>query len=528
VDGNLAEVIYLRIYDYDGVGSDIDTLELVPEGDYWQAPSCSGIADPVCGEEAECIHGRCRLGRLYVPPLPAPAIRDDMVDMMKSQLEVFFGGRKTRLEDMPLALAALDALREAETAWAFWHGWGKAGRLLHDWHTRASSSFAFERTKRLNLCFIEGAADASAAVEPSHPVYDDVLVSHVGPDGTYGIAQGDRLVAVDGVHPIEWALSLREHDWGWWQANDSEVYSELAERMRGLIVAYAHDFSILHCDKASGACAPTPESYLVAEIPEDPAGQVRCDNRPYYHLGANSPSANHNVGYSFFRGPVEEASAEEAIYALVWDTLYGGGDPNGYVNGNIKSAYADFKQNARGVILDHRAGNGGTMDAAELVTTLVRPPSTALVFLSPMERGGWDGPATAAEGVELFLGAPGDAAMHVGADDYDPAMPVALVLHRDGSASDFMPFGMKGAAKVRIFAASPTAGAFSTFYNLRYWGGIDMQLASGDTIAFDGRALIGHGVEPDVVVKLKQSDLLAGRDTVHEEALAWLRTELKP
>lgn len=43
-----------------------------------------------------------------------------------------------------------------------------------------------------------------------------------------------------------------------------------------------------------------------------------------------------------------------------------------------------------------------------------------------------------------------------------------------------------------------------------------------------GSALIGHGVEPDEIVLQRQSDLLAGKDTMVERAVAWLRSELKP
>src|SRR5262249_36894243 len=102
------------------------------------------------------------------------------------------------------------------------------------------------------------------------------------------------------------------------------------------------------------------------------------------------------------------------------------------------------------------------------------------------------------------------------------------ILHRDGSASDYMPFGMKGAPKVRIFAPHATAGAFSTYVELSSWGGLYYQIASGDTIAADGHALIGQGVTPDVVVLPTQSDLIAGKDTLFEAALAWVRQELGP
>jgi C-terminal processing protease CtpA/Prc len=255
---------------------------------------------------------------------------------------------------------------------------------------------------------------------------------------------------------------------------------------------------------------------------------VRCDNRPFYHLGG-APIEDHNVGFNFFRGRVTESSVQEAIYGLVWDTLFGGGDPNGYVNGNLKDAFADFKANARGVVLDHRAGNGGTVDGAETATFLSMPPTQVMVFTGQIELGGWDGPESQAEGLALFDQFKNAAAMNAGSDSYDPDMPVALITHRDGSASDFFPFAFKGASdKVRVFGPAPTAGAFSTFKNLQYWGGISLQFATGDCYTASGDTLIGYGVEPDVVVVPKQSDLLAGLDSLHEAALAWLRTELKP
>ena len=52
-------------------------------------------------------------------------------------------------------------------------------------------------------------------------------------------------------------------------------------------------------------------------------------------------------------------------------------------------------------------------------------------------------------------------------------------------------------------------------------------LASGDTVSFDGKAWIGHGVPPDEIVQQKQSDLLAGKDSIHEAALACILGNLK-
>jgi C-terminal processing protease CtpA/Prc len=234
------------------------------------------------------------------------------------------------------------------------------------------------------------------------------------------------------------------------------------------------------------------------------------------------------VGWQFFQGAIAGTTPEEAIFGMVWDTLYGGGDPSGHVNSHISQAIDDWKASARGVILDHRAGSGGTLDAVDNLSRLVRPPETIAIDWSPMMIAGFDGPETAVEGVALFEQHKATFPWTVGATDYDPQLPVALITHRDVSASDYLPYALKGSPKLRVFGPHGTAGAFSTFVNYRYWGGLSYQFANGEPIASDGAALIGHGVVPDELVDQRQSDLLAGVDTIHEAALAWVRQELKP
>lgn len=534
IDAVNAVAVYLRVYDFDSNGSEVDALELVPVGDYVEERACSGVGDPICGDEQVCVHQQCRIGGLHVPVLPDPGIRDDVVDSMQTQLRVHYGGRKTRLEDLPLALDQLEAIRDAETAWAFWNGWAKSIRLLQDWHTRARGTMgSIERRKTMDACFIQGEADVSAAAWPPHPQFPDIMVSHVGVtvDHQHGLMPGDRLVAVDGKHPIEWSLDLIDEDWGYWQADDNAVYTEFAERMRGNILRYATHYDVIHCNGFQGTCDDTPTRYVVAELPDGVEDAVGCDNRPQYHFStASNPPLDHRLGWpGVYQGRVRDVPPEDAIYGLVWDSLWGGfGSP---IIPEIENAFEFFRSNARGVILDHRAGNGGTLNGAESATELARPEEVVLVFSSPIALGGWDGPATAEEGVALFnslLNVPG-VAMTAGSSSYDPDMPIALLTHRDGSASDFFPYAMKGIGpKVRIFGPAPTAGAFSTFYELQYWGGLSWSLASGDSIGADGASLIGNGVVPDVIVQQKQSDLMAGRDTIHEAALAWVQTELKP
>ena len=260
-------------------------------------------------------------------------------------------------------------------------------------------------------------------------------------------------------------------------------------------------------------------------MPDAVEDQVGCDNRPQYHFSAGNPPPTHRLGWpGVFQGRIADAPAEDEVWGLLWDNLVGQA-----VNPEIRNAFNFFRGNARGVILDHRAGNGGTLDGSEVATELARPPEAVLVFSSPIALGGWDGPETAEEGIAFFNSLVNQSPMQAGSDDYDPDMPIAVLTHRDGSASDFFPYGMKGVGpKVRIFGPGPTAGAFSTFYELQYWGGLSWSLASGDSVGADGSSLIGHGVVPDVIVQQKQSDLIAGRDTIHDVALAWVQTELKP
>ncbi len=527
VDGAALETLYVKLSDFDAVGTEVDALEIVEAGSFVEETPCEGALAPTCGDEAVCLSGRCVLGRLHVPPLPDVAVRDEVVDRMRALLTIFFGGRKTRLADMPRALARIDAMRTAPTAWTFWNGFASAIRELHDWHTRARGDIQnVGGARRLNACFIAGEADASSAVWPRHPAYHDVLVSYVGNTGS-GLAAGDRLVAVDGQHPVAWALGLKTLDWGFWQACDDRVFAEPIERLKELIPRFASKLTIVKCSPQAGTCEDTLRTIDVATL-TDGDGYVACDNRPVYSLVSNNPGPSHDVGYDFFWGQVAGTTSDERIRALIWDTLYGGGEPNGSVNGTLKKVFKSFKEEARGVILDHRAGNGGTLDGAETATTLMRAPATALVFRSPIDSAGFDGPVNAAEGKALFDATKAITPYRVGSADHDPNLPVAVLLHRDGSASDFFPFGVKGAPKTRIFGVGPTAGAFSTFYTLDPPGPIAFQIASGDSISADGETLIGRGVEPDEIVLQRQSDLLAGKDTMVEAALAWLRKELKP
>jgi hypothetical protein len=517
----------------EGSNVDVDAVEVIPDGTYASGGSCLGAFDPICGAEAVCIAERCRQGDRYVPPLPAAEYRQSVAGYLMARVRYLFGGRVSRQKYMPAALGAMEAMRGAQTAWQFWSAFGRGVNLLNDWHTSASSAVEIHSSpRRLGVCFIEGHADLSQQTWPSQAGRADVLISHVGPEHNLGLVPGDRLIAVDGMHPVDWARSLISVQWSHHRATDPDVDAELIEALRNLIPTYAKSFTLLRCDPTTVSCQPAPETIAVSAIPKGDGLLPRCDNRPLYHL-QNPPedwpggiTSYHYLPFVPWRELLIDSAPGENIYGMTFDSLYG--TDQGLTPFFLKSNDF-FKQNARGVIIDHRAGNGGTRDAPQAITQLVRAPLALSVGPAFMMTAGDDGPADALEGIARFdkLKKIESQLYSVGSNAADTALPVALILHRDGSASDWLPHGMKGAPNVRIFGPHETAGAFSSFYNFSYWSRLDYQMASGDTISFDGQTLIGHGVEPDEIVTHTQSALLAGKDLPYEAALAWVRQNLK-
>lgn len=525
VTGTALKRAYLDVKGEVASGSlDLDAIEVVPEGSYTAPRSCLGAFDASCGPDAVCVAEQCVRGDRFVPPLPPPQYRDSVTSYLIARIRYFFGGRYSRLTYMPGAIQEMEKMRSATTPWQYWNAYFQGVRMLHDWHTVTSSGINPDASpRRLGACFVEGRADLTQDVWPSTSGHEDILVAYVGPDDTMGLHPGDRLVMVDGQNPIEWARSLSEVNWGYHVATDPAVDADFVEAMNDLIVNYARTFSVIRCDASTMTCSPNIETISVRDVPE--GGNIAyCDNRPSYHL-ENPPSdpSLHYLGFYEWRDLVVDSKPGEDIYGMTFDNLYGPTMDQWFRDSNDF-----FRQNARGVILDHRAGNGGTIDAPEIITQLVRQSSTLSVsgFMSVANN---DGPADEASGQAIFNAEKGNPtlAYDVGSDDPDLSLPVALIIDRDGSASDWLVHGMKGAPNVRIFGPHQSAGAFSSFYQYGYWSRIEFQAASGDTINAQGDPMIGHGIQPDVIVDQTQSGLMGGHDLPYEAALAWVRSRLQ-
>ncbi|MEO7109403.1 MAG: S41 family peptidase [Polyangiaceae bacterium] len=505
-------------------GADIDAFELVADGTYRAPTACTIARDPVCNSNEYCAAGWCQDGEYQLPPLPAPQFRNEIVTWFQERFELFFGGVYSRANRLATAVGTLETMRNATNGWTFWDGFGTGLHKLHDWHTTLDGPVGVSGRGAFPICFVEGTADISQTGAPSDPVLADVIVSDVGPDQNSGLNPGDRLVAVDGVHPIAWAESLDDLDWGAWKADDPGTHAEAIERMRNLIRRFAKEITIVKCSPNGGTptCA-APVTIEVADLPRtEPATYPTCDHRPAYHLATGNPDPITHAMTGVYSGVLADSNVGENLYGMIWNDV----EMNSDGTNPYTTAIESFRANANGVILDHRLGNGGTADAATYLTSLFRPPAQLATYTgTDLTLGLLDQPFSTALGVSLYntFFSVGGNGYSVGAANARTSLKVALMLARDGSASDWFPYGMKdGGANIKIFGRQ-TAGAFSSFFQFDYFGGLAWRLASGDLIRADGTSHLGQAVVPDVEMLPKQSDLIVGKDTVYEAALAWIR-----
>ena len=498
-------------------GADVDALEIVPAGAFKALAACAPPVDSARGAHEFCSAGWCHDGNPLVPPLPQGTDRDNAIAYFQNRMSLFFGGWFSRQSYLPSALATLDALKNAPDAWSFWNGIVTAIHRLHDWHTTIGAPFSLGGRGVFPVCFVEGDADLTHAQVAKDPKYFDVLVSHVGP-AEKTLVPGDRLVAVNGMHPIAFVESLDALDWGMWRADDPDGHAEAIERMTPTIRRWATTITYIHCDPQTKVCG-APVTKNVADLPFDDGSTLYpyCDHRPQYHV-SGLDSVAHNSYAGPFYGVVNESLAGEDIYGMIWNDAYLA-SPNIY-----QPAYDALDANAKAVILDHRLGNGGDVTGAEYLTSLWRPTATIAVSSGfDLTLGMWDA-FTPSIGTQIYDTQLSWNAYVVGSQTANTKRPVALLLARDGSASDWFPAGMKNSSpNVRIFGRH-TAGAFSSFFNWDYYAGFTWRLASGDLIMTDGTTHLGYGVQPDEEIVPLQSDLLSGVDTVYARALDWVRT----
>jgi hypothetical protein len=512
-------------------GAEVDAAEVVAQGpaSVSLGRACAGVADGAsCGAGQVCYWSECRNVNGWVPPIPAD--RDDVQRYFENRLRFLFGPYLNRSLDLPAVASALEGMRAATDPWAYWNGFMLAVRRLHDGHTSTSglADFVLQNPRPINVCFIEGEADLSQGVAPSDPIYGDVLVSHAGALRNLGLAAGDRLVRVDGQHPLAWARTLEGPSWSHSAVSNHRTFAEHASDLRRFIARFAHEIEVVRCDSAAQTCGAV-ETISIADIPPLVEGEevdfVACDNRPLRHV-PDAPASHSGDSAAVYAGLLDVSDPVENIYGLEWESLYTNDGSDG-VGANLQAAL-DLVDSAAasGVILDHRTGTGGTFGGPAIVWDWALSPRP-LTFFEDRQFAEAEQPSLL-EGAAIWQAALADQrVLYIGSGS-PTTIPIALLITQDVSASDWLPLGLKGAPNVRIFGPFETNGGFSTRYQLSYTLGMSFVLASGDSFLESGMTHNGTGVAPDVVVAPRQSDLLVGVDTVFQAAVDWVRQEIEP
>ena len=103
--------------------------------------------------------------------------------------------------------------------------------------------------------------------------------------------------------------------------------------------------------------------------------------------------------------------------------------------------------------------------------------------------------------------------------------PVAILV--DGSSastSEIFAGGLKDLGRARIFGTRTAAAALPSIIE-KLPNGDAFQYAIANYISEGGETLEGHGVTPDVEVKLTRKALLAGHDPVVDAAVDWIKKQ---
>lgn len=514
VDAASVANVFLYFLSDDDADVALDAVEVKAGGDWHAAKSCAATDPNGCGAGEVCRVGVCREADAAVPPLPSATDRPLLAAMFESQLDSFYGGVDTRAQYLAKAHAALEKMPDQTTAFGFWSQLLTALHELHDAHTFGYVGYTpYIQTK---ACFVEGDADLTHDAAPSDPVFPDILVSHGASDS--GFSPGDRLVAVDGMHPDAWMRSLKGVYAGGYLACDDDSHSYETQSLAAAIPVYATTITLLSC--AGGTCGQ-PHDVDVRDLPTTDQGAINCDQRIGFHFASGNPDAVTHVLPTFVvSGQLADTTDDEALYGMTFDSFYPDGTADPFT-----AAVTLATTKAKGFLIDHRPGGGGYGTYATELTTPFRPTETLGASSSP-ELYGYDASFDKAKG-KAFVDAVGDdqnqGADVVGSASPKPGLKGALLIANGESSGDFFPWEMQGPANVRIFGRR-TQGAFSTAYYLAF-GPMKYGFGSGDTFLPDGTSKTGHGQLPDEEVLPKQSDILQGKDTAYERALAWLRGE---
>ena len=478
-----------------------------------------------------CFLGRCVDAAPVLGTVPAKGpIRSEYLARLVARNRLMMGSRyaATTFDDFERRLTAA---AEAEVP-EYWALVSRAYDNLADGH--ASMPARTQRyTIRSGVCMYLGEADLLP--EPGlKPLIFEVAQDH--PLGQV-LRRGDAVVAIDGV-PVDEFQTLVDDDLPY--GGDPQARKVMTARYL-LPTAYRGGSTITfeRCEGDAPCTEETVERFdvdLAAITAPLWSGDVlpwrfngpQCDFR--FYRGFDLPEAA--------RGSFVGHREDDGISTLYLNGVSGQGRWVQLANDAL-TAMGDR------VILDQRQGNGGTFQGVNMILEPFLDP--ALTFwahivpqLTPEMTEADRAKLLECESSSGFFGICGGFfSQEIGGRGASRGAHIdtklAIVNGMDVSGNDYLPRALqlfRDPAKTRIFGPANTYGAFGPIYSLprvfhEVYGG-SFQLHDTQFIGDDGTDYgfeTGYGVVPDEVIYQRQSDLLAGVDTILARARAWLLEE---
>lgn len=510
--------------------------------------------DSVCGEDGDCIYGRCVSSSVTWGALPSGGHRAELAARFSHLASRLIGDRASSEFGLKtFTPAARELASYARSSRKFFGGINRLVNGLRDNHTSMGAPATESTTFGPTLSY-----GWAAGLDACFGVIEKDLtggglgfgVFRAGSKPVTGVAlkPGDLLTSIDGIDAKKWADALFP---GVNRTSPNDPSSDWASQAESLALAismYAREITVTRCATATD-CAGANKAEIVIPVAEkifahilenggwgaDVAG-YGCSSR--FTESVVPPPRMDGEGSPHGMGDSVNSATKDGIVNVSFDGFSG--------QAPWKDAMtAVFDPKPARVLMDARVGNGGTGDNVETLLNLLRGKDEQIGFITVVN-GTYDtpSPSTLFNTYEKCVGSGGGGGAFscFGAWGFFSELDtppgartkLAWLNTRDVSANDYMPRLLKGRGALRIFAPHPTSGAFGAITEVLSftpgWSGGSIQYQDSrfgaSYAAFSAaRWESGHGVEPDVVVAQKVSDAILGKDTMLEAARAWLKAE---
>lgn len=491
----------------------------------------------VCGDDGLCHLGRCvdATLRTGAAALTDPQWRADYIDRRFFELDLFEGGRapQAKMESIRDLLAHA---RTTEHARDFWGTLKDAYTLLEDGHASAPM-MGYPPMANGGVCLAEGVAD----LLPGSPILPLVFSTTQDNPIAAQLELGDALVAIDGVDPATWLASAARVVF--YNGDEDARQTIVTGTLFGAALDVGAELTFARC-AGPAPCAAGEETAVVLDLavvgdevlaglaPDALAVAAACDFRFKRPVAGNVDDV---TAYEFAAFDDDDGIRSLLINGV--PTYYGQGGAAWF--NVVEDALASGPDR---LLLDQRTGGGGGVDAVDWIAGMLLEEGAVygMDFLPAFDQGEDD--ATMSE-IESCMTNPqaydcGSSFRWVLGDVADPPRgaaadsKLAVLSTFDVSGNDYLSqlITEREAGETRIFGPADTFGAFGVVWSLPNHLG---ELSGGSFQVHDTRFLqtandrnldfvTSSGVPPDEVIRQKQSDAVAGRDTLIEAARAWL------